>query len=103
MCFIVCAGLRECVKQANVVQSQGLPSVGREDSQYASSGAVSFAVTPTTIRKVGSDAEDGRGVAVEAEESYPSIKRKLVGLDLTETMGREYFKEEELTDFAECF
>lgn len=32
-------------------------------------------------------------VAVEAEESYPSIKRKLVGLDLTETMGREYFKE----------
>lgn len=32
-------------------------------------------------------------------ESYPSIKKQ-VGLDLTETMGKEYFKEEELTDFA---
>ena len=64
MCYILCTGLRECVKQANVVQSQGLPSVGREDSQYASNGTVGFEVTPTTIREVGSDAEDGREAAV---------------------------------------
>ena len=64
MCYILGTGLRERVKQANVVQSQGLPSVGREDSQYASNGTASFGVTPTTIREVGSDAEDGREVAV---------------------------------------
>lgn len=76
------------MKEANVVQSQGLPFVGREDSHYASNGTVSFGVTPNTIREVGSDAKDGREAAVdkEAEDSYPSIKRKLVGLGLTKTM-----------------
>lgn len=64
VCYILCTGLRERVKEANVVQSQGLPFVGREDSHYAFNGTVSFGVTPNTVRDVGSDAKDGREAAV---------------------------------------
>lgn len=52
------------MKEANVVQSRGLPFVGREDSHYAFNGTVSFGVTSNTVREVGSDAKDGREAAV---------------------------------------